>query len=385
MNNNKSLIEYILDFYKYCKDERDFSDKTIENYGRYLDRFISWLKTSNLTHLTPQHLSINTIDQYNGYLSAHKIKPITVNYYLIAIRVFIQYLSEKNIPCPVSFQKIKLPKKEKNNTKSILTTVQLEELLQQPNTSHNIGLRDRVILEIITSTGLKITELSTLNKNNIRVDNFTNRAIIDIFGREGNNRTVCVPSKTTEWLLKYLDNRKDDDKALFINYRSRKENDQSPIRLTVRSIERMVEKYGNLIDFSDPITPESLRNAYIKGILENEPNEIKIIHNHRDITTKEYSLDLNVKTKTSLITEWHRKMMSATANYFKKTGHSTFLEPALNMGRADIGISSKSSGPPMYIEIGTTSVYKLLYNLLTTKDSIFLIIPAEEYIIELKT
>ncbi|MBU4284666.1 hypothetical protein KKF60_02530 [Patescibacteria group bacterium] len=83
--------------------------------------------------------------------------------------------------------------------------------------------------------------------------------------------------------------------------------------------------------------------------------------------------------------EWHRKMMNAVANYFKKKGYQTSLEPIINFGRADVGAFSKSSKPSIYIEVGTTSLCKLLYNLSTMENSIFLIIPVEEYMIEFRT
>lgn len=161
---NKTLINHIIDFFEYCKKERDFSDKTIENYGRYLNRFIVWLKTSNLAHLTPQDLSSIHINEYRRYLFDQKIKNITRNYYLIALRVFLSYLMEKNIPCFIQPEKIKLPKIEKRQSKDNLTFTQLAKLLQSPNTSHNIGLRDKTILEFFTSTGLKVAELASIDK-----------------------------------------------------------------------------------------------------------------------------------------------------------------------------------------------------------------------------
>lgn len=465
-NPDKTLINYILDFFQYCEKERDFSDKTIENYGRYLNRFISWLKTSNLTHLTPQDLSSSHVGEYKLYLSKQNIKDITQNFYLIALRVFLSYLIEKDIPCPINPEKIKLPKIGKKELKDSLTSTQLEKLLKAPNTSHNIGLRDRAILEVISSTGLKVAELTSINKDDIKIDNLTNRAILGVSDKKGNMRSICVPQGATEWLTKYLNNRKDNDNALFINYKKQKEDHSLPIRLTVRSIERMVQKHGNIIDLSFSITPEVLRNAYIKSVLENEPGEIKNIYGHQNLTTKKYlpniptetklhksnKIDWNIienhikqevlwlknnidtlpagyRSKDILIVcedcilrklailivsgkinakkikfeqlpwgdnfeanenhrhgeEWHRKMMNVTANYFRKNGYQTSLEPILNFGRADLGVFSKTLKSPIYAEIGTTSLYKLLYNLLTIKNSIFLIIPTEEYMIEFRT
>jgi len=441
MKNNKSLIEHILIFFEYGKNERDFSDKTIENYGRYLNRFISWLKISRLTHLIPQDLSFNHVSEYKQYLSEQNIKDVTQNYYLIALRVFLSYLVEKNIPCPILSEKIKLLKIKRKESKDSLTATQLEKLLKLPDVSHNIGLRNKAILETISSTGLKIAELVSINKNNINIDPYTNRAIVEISDKRGNIRSIYISDRVTEWLIKYLDTRNDNDKALFINYKKRKTDDQSPIRLTVRSIERMVQKYGNLIDFSQPITPEILRNAYIKSVLESEPEETKTIHTQWNVIENRIkkeilwlknnidTLPAGYRSKDALITceecvlrklailivsgkirvkkikfkklpweydpelyknhihgeEWHRKMMNVVANYFKKDGYQTSLEPIINFGRADVGAFSKSLKPPIYIEVGTTSLYKLLYNLLTMENSIFLIIPIEEHMIEFRT
>lgn len=464
-SSDKTLINYILDFLEYCEKENNYSIKTIENYTRGLNRFIYWLKESNLSTLSPERLTFDHIKDYKEYLAGINIKNATQNLYLTSLRMFILYLAEKHLT-PLLPEKIKLTKPEKRKAKDILTPTQLEKLLKAPDTSHNIGLRDRAILETISSTGLKVAELTAINKNSIKIDHFTNRAVIELSDKRGNLRLVYVPDKTTEWLIKYLNNRKDNDKALFINYRNRKENYSLPIRLTVRSIERIVKKYGNAIGFPYPMTPEILRNAYIKSVLENEPGEIKIIYSHQNLIAKKYlpnallkteahkinKTDWNIienhikqetlwlknnidtlpegyRSKDILMTceecilrklailivsskikakkikfeqlpwednsdqnenhrhgeEWHRKMMNAVSGYFKVKNFNVALEPILNFGRADLGIFSDSLGSPIYVEIGTTSLYKLLYNLLTMKNSIFLIIPAEEYMIEFRT
>ena len=466
--NKKTLIEYISEFLDYCKKERDFSPKTIENYNRYLARFIKWLKGSNLDRLNPKDLSIDHINKYREYLSKQNIKKVTINYYLIALRVLLSYFVEKDIISLLS-EKIKLQKIQRDRNKKLLAPEQLKKVLEAPDTSHNIGLRDKAVLEFLATTRLKVAEVTRINKDEITFDKNTKRAVIEIMDKKGFIRTIYISKNTVKWLKKYLKKRRDNDKALFINYRPGKKETVSR-RLTPRSIERIVEKYRSQIKFPHSITPELLRNAYIKAVLNQKLPRIEEIFKHKYSTIKRYSPAPEIKasdkrkgkdknlewqevedciekeiswfrnnietispryqTKDVLIAcedcllrkiailivsgkmkaiklkfkenflwkefpeskkdyrhgkEWHRKMMNLVSSYFKSNDYDIIIEPILNFGRADLGVFSKSLNSSVYIEIGTTSLYKLLYNLLTMKNSIFLIIPSEEYIIELRT
>jgi integrase/recombinase XerD len=160
-SKNKTIIEYIPIFLEYCKKEKHFLPKSIENYYRFLKRFITYLRNSHKKQLLPHQLSAEHIQSYKLYLSKtiHPVtkKPIskvTQNFYLIAVRALLFYFLEKDIRSLLP-DKIKLLKQDDYKIKNILLTLkQLKKLLSAPNTSKINGLRDRVILEILLSTGL---------------------------------------------------------------------------------------------------------------------------------------------------------------------------------------------------------------------------------------
>jgi len=459
--SNKRLIEYTIGFLENYNKENTYSLKTIENYTRGINRFRSWIKESNLSDIMPINLSINHIKQYSKHLSNQNIQNITKKLYLTSLRRFLLYLAENNISS-LSLENVKLPKAEIKKPKELLTEKELEKLINRPKTSHNIGLRDRLILEILVNTGLKVSELSSINRNQIIIDKNTCRAEIKING----NRKVYLSDNVVIWLKKYLKQRKYKDKALFINYRPGKKTSKMSRRLTPRSIERLVRKYGIESGLSYKITPEFLRNTYILNVLNRKTKQINKIFTHLSFEIKQYSpafhlpvnfkkeKDLNWNTTEEFIEkeilwiknnietmstafkkdsplkeeelvlrklailivsgkvkvikfkskkkdfwnfdslmkisknhrhgkDWHNKIMNVVHSYFESRKNIVEIEPILNYGRADLGIFNLES--PIYIEIGTVVLYKLLYNLLTMKNSIFLIIPSEDYIIELRT
>lgn len=459
MNNDKKLTEYVPDFLENYNKEDTYSPKTIENYSRGMNGLKSWIKEYNLNHIMPMDLSLNHIKQYKEYLSDRNLKNATKNLYLTSLRRFLLYLAENNINS-LPIESVRLVKSEKKKQKDLLTSKEIEKLVNRPETSHNMGLRDRLVLEVLINTGLKVSELVSIDRNKITIDVNTSKAEIEI-----DNRKIYFSNNVVIWLEKYLKQRKDKDKALFINYRPGRGITKTR-RLTSRSIERLVEKYRIESGLPYKITPEFLRNTYILNVLDKKTKQINKIFKHLSFKSDQYSpaLDLsfdfekgkdlnwdtvegfiekeiswirdNIETmsgsfkkdsplkeeelvlrklailivsgkikatkfinkennfwnfKSSKQTtkrykhgkDWHNEMMDAVCNHFELKKHTAKIEPILNYGRADLGIFDLDI--PIYIEIGTIPLYKLLYNLLTMKDAIFLIIPSEEYIIELRT
>ena len=189
--SNKPIIEYIPHFLEYCEKEKHLLPKSIENYKRFLNTFVIWLKESNLTHLSPKELSLNHIQKYKDYLSK-KISPETQrpitkktqNLYLIVLRLLLSYFIEKDISSLFP-NKIRLFKEDKIEYKNkFLTLEQLERLLQVPDTLQIIGLRDRAMLETLFSTGLKVAQLVALNRNQIKTEKGTKNLEIKILDKE---------------------------------------------------------------------------------------------------------------------------------------------------------------------------------------------------------
>jgi len=311
-SQSKPIIECIPIFLEYCQKEKNLLPKSIENYYRFLNRFVAYLRYSGKDKLLPHQLSPEHIEDYKAYLSEitnpttkQPISKVTQNLYLIGLRTLLSYFSEKNIPSLLP-DKIKLLKQDKPRPENILlNSEQLKKLLSAPNTSTHNGLRDRVILEILLSTGLKINQIVTLNKNDVefRPRNFE----IKILDKKGiYYRIVSLSESATYWLKGYLNTRQDKERPLFINYQGRK---NSPRRLTDRSIERNIKKYIADNNLPPTLTPETLRDVYIFHLLNRD---IKITSSltHRVFTVRDYNIKLptiscyNNKEKNKF-SNWH--------------------------------------------------------------------------------
>ena len=289
VKSNKTLLNHIPDFLDYCK-KIGLSKHTQENYKRYLEKFILWLKKEKKENTLPHELNITDISKYKLFLSnkdnkGKTLKPISQNYYLIVLRALLSYFTAKDIDSLVS-AKISLIKGFKREKTVILTLKQTEKLLEAPDIQNPIGLRDKVILTILVSTGLKINKLIKLNKDD-----------------------YDLPYVVLPLIKKYLQTRKDNNRALFINYRSKKNADR---RLTSRSIERIVNEYGKKINLPFLITPEILRwgRAFT---LSNEKIEIIESHSHKIYVIKNY------KIKNQLLTP------STNSNLIKKSPSSWYV------------------------------------------------------------
>lgn len=304
--SNKPLIKHITDFLEYCEVEKGLSQLSVKNYARFLSVFSRWSKRNNLNNIKPHDLTPDHIWKYRVFLSRYVnpntkkgLKKTTQNYYLIALRNLLSYLAEKDIVC-VSIDKVKLLKEgKKNRIIKFLSIEQLQKLLSMPDIKTKIGLRDRAILETLFSTGLRVAELTSLNINQINFKDLykTDSYELTIVGKGDRPRTVYFSQRSLYWLKKYLQSRKDEGKALFINYHPSKSSDH---RLTTRSVERLASKYSKMAGLPVMVTPHTIRHTYATDLL-NKGVDLRIIQEflgHKDIsTTQVYTHVTNKKLK----------------------------------------------------------------------------------------
>ncbi len=270
MGEQKPIIEYIPDFLDWLDIEKGLSSKTQENYQRFIKKFVDWLKYKRLENLLPKELTPEHIWEYKVFLSrgvktieGKELKKSTQNYYLIALRSLLTFFAEKNIES-LPPEKVKLPKHKKEKEVRFLTLEQLQKLFEIPNISTKTGLRDRAILEVLFSTGMRISELVALNRDQIKITPKTQDLEFSIIGKGGKVRTVYLSKRAVEWLRKYLESRTDKEKPLFINYRAPKGADK---RLTPRWVEKMVKKYALLAGLPANTTPHVLRHSFATYLL----------------------------------------------------------------------------------------------------------------------
>lgn len=243
--SNIPIIKHINGFLDYCEVEKGLANRTQENYQRYLQKFVKWLKKTKKEGFLPHELTSEDIWAYRLYLSRYtdekgrSLKKVTQSYYLIALRALLGYFTAKDI-VSLPADKIILPKASlAEKTVKFLNLGQIEKLLLAPDTNTRDGLRDRAILESFFSTGLRIAELVALNREQFANIKDKKDLELSIIGKGSHPRTVYFSGRALSWLKKYLETRKDKEKALFIHYKARKD---AQGRLTARSIERIVKK-----------------------------------------------------------------------------------------------------------------------------------------------
>lgn len=289
--SDKPIVKHITGFLEYLEIEKGAASKTQENYSRYLNKFVNWLKMTNNIDIKPHELTADHIWKYRIFLSrfptSQTKKPLskkTQNYYLIALRNILSYFADRDIQS-LPVEKIKLAKDKTGQIPKFLSLEQLEKLFLAPDTSHNIGLRDRAILEVLFSTGLRVAELAALNRDQLKIKLDSEDLELSIKGKGGHVRVIYFSKRAVKSLREYLKIRNDDDKALFINFR--KSNSPTSRRLTARSIERMLEKYSKIAGLPISATPHTLRHSYATDLL-NQGVDIRTVQEflgHRNIAT----------------------------------------------------------------------------------------------------
>ena len=309
--SNKPIIKQIPDFLDYCEIEKGLSDNTQKNYSRYLKKFTDWLKASGKEDMLPHDLTPEEIWNYRLFLARFKdpskdkpLSKLTQNYYLIALRSLLSFFTDKDI-ISLPADKIQLPKDaKKEKTVKFLNLDQIEKLLLAPNIENNDGLRDRAILESFFSTGLRIAELVALNKEQFKALSDKKDLELGIIGKGKHPRTVYFSERALDWVKKYLKTRNDDDKALFIHYRSR---NGSEGRLTPRSIERIVKKYATLANIPFFTTPHTLRHSYATDLLEQgvDLRTIQEFLGHKNIATTQIYTHVTNKRLRDVHRQFH--------------------------------------------------------------------------------
>ncbi|MFA5232614.1 MAG: tyrosine-type recombinase/integrase [Candidatus Paceibacterota bacterium] len=309
-NSDKPIIKHITDFLDYCEIEKGLSDNTQKNYGRYLKKFVDWLKYNKKENIKPHELSPEDIWNYRLFLARYKdqnsalLSKLTQNYYLIALRALLTYFADKDI-ISLPADKIQLPKGAKREKAvKFLSLDQIEKLLLAPDVGNITGLRDRAILETLFSTGLRIAELIALNKEQFK--NLENKKDMElsIIGKGKHPRVVYFSDRALSWVKNYLKSRDDEEKALFIHYRARQASEG---RLTPRSVQRIVKKYATLANVPYFTTPHTLRHSMATDLL-NQGVDLRIIQEflgHRNISTTQIYTHVTNKRLRDIHRQYH--------------------------------------------------------------------------------
>jgi len=286
--DNEALPELINQFLEYLEIEKNCSKLTIRDYRHYLDVFNEWFDNS-LPGKSLKDLDLQTIRRYRVFLANRvdnknmTLKRVTQNYYVIALRSFLRFLI-KNDYQTLEPSKIDLPKTESRSLK-FLEKDQVDRLVTSVDTSNEEGLRDRAILELLFSTGLRVSELAKLNHEQVNIE----RKEFGVIGKGGRARLVFVSDRAADWIKRYMNERKDVFKPLFIRYSGKivEDNGGEKMRLNVRTVERIVKKYVRKARIPVDATVHTLRHSFATDLLTNgaDIRSVQEMLGHKNIAT----------------------------------------------------------------------------------------------------
>lgn len=302
-NNAKTLkIQYL----EYIEIEKNRAPKTTENYGRYLDRFLSFAKVANV-----EDISEDMIRQYRLHLNrlrdqdGQPLKKITQNYHIIALRNFLKYLAKRSIKC-VPAEKIELGKQEDREV-TFLEPEELKRFLESPGNKNLSALRDKAVLTTLFSTGMRVSELCSLDRNKIDV----NRGELSIVGKGSKIRVVFLSNDAKEDIKEFISKRPDIDEALFIRIpKNGKFGKEDDLRLTPRSIQRIVKKYAIKSGImGKSISPHTLRHSYATDLLRNgaDIRSVQAMLGHSSVTTTQIYTHVTDKQLREVHHRFHNK------------------------------------------------------------------------------
>jgi site-specific recombinase XerD len=288
-DNNQELQQLLIRYLEYLEVEKQVSQYTIRNYHHYLERFIEWFSGS-MPNKQLADIDLDTLSKYRLFLSRYSdeqgrtLSKVTQSYHVIAIRSWFKWLIKRDIKV-LAPEKIELPKGESRSLK-FLSVEQLERFLAQPKLATVAGLRDRAMLELLFSTGLRVSELVRLNRDQINLD----KREFGVIGKGKKLRLVFISERATRWLERYEFTRKDAWGPMFIRYSRKKESitsDGEKMRLSVRSVQRMVEKYRKMAKLPVPITPHGLRHTFATDLLSHGAGlrEVQEMLGHKNVST----------------------------------------------------------------------------------------------------
>lgn len=290
-------------FLEYIEIERGRSLKTVENYDRYISRFLEFLKSDSPSDITDTsvrefrlwlnrqpNLPWKTLLKSSGVVKNRDIDKTlskrTQNYYLIALRAFLKYLARQGVKT-MPAERIELAKVSERSL-DLITPNEMSRLMSAPNGSDLKSLRDKAILELLFSTGLRVSELCSLPRD---ID--INSDELSIRGKGGKVRVVFISDEARNAVKTYLNKRKDMEDALFVRVgrdTKKKESEKqisTDSALNRHSIERIVRHYATKAGLSKKVTPHTMRHLFATDLLSNgaDIRSVQALLGHSSIIT----------------------------------------------------------------------------------------------------
>ncbi len=296
----------VAEFLEYLELEQNRSRKTIQNYSHYLTRLSDFageikLKDIDAELIRKWRMWLNRLPTSNS----DELSKITQNYHLIALRSFLRFCAKRNWET-LQPDKIELARTKRPQV-TFLTPEELTRLTEQTDTSKLTGLRDRAILELLFSSGLRVSELVGLDRDHINL----RRKEFMVRGKGQKDRPVFISDEAAAWIEKYLAKRADNTKPLFIRYSGTKQVDNTGnfSRLTARSVQRMVARYALLAGITKHVSPHTLRHSFATDLLMNgaDLRSVQAMLGHSNIATTQIYTHVTDPHLKEVHTKFHRK------------------------------------------------------------------------------
>ncbi|MBU1151950.1 tyrosine-type recombinase/integrase [Patescibacteria group bacterium] len=300
-----TIKKYIKDFLEYLEVEKNRSPKTVENYTHYLKRFVDFLAED----IRPRDLTLQKVHNYRLYLNrflddkGRTLGVKTQNYHVIALRAFLKYLSKNDIAtlAPEKIELSKIPER----TVEVLSREEIDRLFEAVDLAKAQGHRDAAILETLYSTGLRVSELHNLNREQVDLK----RREFMVRGKGSKPRVVFLSERAAKKIEKYLRQRDDNFKPLFINALKSKDilaDDEK--RLSRVSIENIVRRYALRAGIIKKVTPHTLRHSYATELLINgaDIRSVQSLLGHSSITTTQIYTHLTDKRLRETHEKFHK-------------------------------------------------------------------------------
>lgn len=300
------ISDLIMDYIEYLEVERGRSSKTAENYRLYLERFVEFAGD-----LKVESITTDIIRKYRLWLNRYKnthddeLAIITQSYHLIALRGFLRYLSKRNIKS-LTPEKIELPKINRKQV-SFLDQEDVERLIATFNSDKLSSLRDKALVELLFSSGLRVSELVSLDRDHVN----TKRREFTVRGKGQKDRPVFISQRASEIIEQYLRKRTDNLLPLFISYSKNviSSNDGNYRRLSPRSIQRMIEKHAKLAGITKHVSPHTLRHSFATDLLINgaDIRSVQAMLGHSNISTTQVYTHITDKHLKEIYDQYHSK------------------------------------------------------------------------------
>ncbi len=325
-NERTKLDKLIQDFLEYCEIEKNKSRMTIRNYHHYLSRFSKFAQTQGIS--TPENINLDTVRAYRLYLNRYvddntgrSLKLITQNYHVIAVRAFLKYLAKRDIDT-LSAEKIELAKSPSREI-DVLTNDEIERMMEaiKFEESEMLQLRDTSILEMLFSSGVRISELTQLKIKQLNLE----RGEFTVRGKGDKLRLVFLSPEAISCISKYLKKRTDNNPALFVSHSkvgntvtkqmesmgNAKSTLTSP-GLTPRSVQRIVKKYAGLAGIMHKVTPHTFRHSFATDLLQNgaDIRSVQTLLGHASITTTQIYTHVTNSQLRDIHQKFHKKKSS---------------------------------------------------------------------------